>query len=338
MGGSAGGTGATSGGSGGGVVTAPSCRLFVVVPKVISQDVLRLVFSKYPGMERCDLKLDWGSGRSKGIAYVTFGSVPQARAAICELDGLLVTAQHRMRVMFAEAEVSRKQPPPPAPVAEAGLAESGAALPAGNKGARAGGDDGVEAVRGCFANMTMPRTTPSSSGQAEPGPRRTKVAVEARTAGGAGRRRPSGACLSDEVGGSRSAQSSGSRMRPGTPSGGGEAGEDTNSAGAVGVELDHSRLFSKLSRPLPDYALFHVFSKYGNVEFVRLQRDKRHAYVKFSTVDEASAAIDGLNGTNILGEKLKVAVADLRRDSRKRPRLGPAAAPGSARGCGAAEG
>ena len=95
------------------------------------------------------------------------------------------------------------------------------------------------------------------------------------------------------------------------------------------MELDRSRLFSKLSRPLPDYALFHVFSKYGNVEFVRLQRDKRHAYVKFSTVEEASAAMDGLNGTNILGEKLKVAVADLRRDSRKRPRLGPAAAPGN---------
>ena len=80
-------------------------------------------------------------------------------------------------------------------------------------------------------------------------------------------------------------------------------------------------MLKKLSRPLPDYAVFHVFSKYGNVESVSLQRDKRHAFVKLLL-----AAIAGLNGSEVLGEKLKVAVADLRRDSRKRPRLGPAAA------------
>ena len=107
---------------------------------------------------------------------------------------------------------------------------------------------------------------------------------------------------------------------------GGDGGDDVASSGSAGAAPDRSRLFSKLSRPLPDYAVFHVFSKYGNVESVSLQRDKRHAFVKFSLAEEAEAAIAGLNGAEVLGEKLKVAMADLRRDSRKRPRLGPAGA------------
>merc|ERR1719335_1807425 len=107
-GGEAGGGATTSGGPPAGAPASP--RLFVVLPKVVSQDALRQLFSKFAGMERCELKLDRASGRSKGFGYVTFASVPHAEAAIRELDGLLVTAQHRMRVMFAEAGG-----PPPAP-------------------------------------------------------------------------------------------------------------------------------------------------------------------------------------------------------------------------------
>ena len=35
-----------------------------------------------------------------------------------------------------------------------------------------------------------------------------------------------------------------------------------------------------LTRPLPDYALQHVFAQHGVVEYVRLQRDKRYGLVQ----------------------------------------------------------
>ena len=71
-GGEVGGVATPSGGLAGEPPASP--RLFVVLPKVVSQDALRQLFSKFPGMERCDLKLDRASGRSKGFAYVTFTS------------------------------------------------------------------------------------------------------------------------------------------------------------------------------------------------------------------------------------------------------------------------
>ena len=82
-GGEVGGVATPSGGLAGEPPASP--RLFVVLPKVVSQDALRQIFSKFPGMERCDLKLDRASGRSKGFAYVTFTSELQAEAAIREL-------------------------------------------------------------------------------------------------------------------------------------------------------------------------------------------------------------------------------------------------------------
>ena len=86
-------------------------------------------------MGRCDLKLDWASGRSKGFAYVTFTSELQAEAAIRELDGLLITAQHRMRVMFAEAggnEGARNPPAPGAPPSAPQAAPPGGPCVAGD--------------------------------------------------------------------------------------------------------------------------------------------------------------------------------------------------------------
>lgn len=362
-GGEVGGVATPSGGLAGEPPASP--RLFVVLPKVVSQDALRQIFSKFPGMERCDLKLDRASGRSKGFAYVTFTSELQAEAAIRELDGLLITAQHRMRVMFAEAGGNPPAPgaPPGAPPSAPQAAPPGGpcecsgdppplpgALPPEGGGERAAGD-AVEAVRDCFANMTMPFSSPGqAAGHAGPkGPpsktvERGRLAAGAGAAGaagieglGSGRLRPSPtSSLSGDGGGAGSTLSTASRMRPADRpsfSGSGEGGDDAASSGAAGAAPDRSRLFSKLSRPLPDYTIFHIFSKYGNVESVRLQRDKRHAFVKFSLPDEAQAAIAGLNGSEILGEKLKVAVADLRRDSRKRPRLGPAPT-GAAAGAG----
>lgn len=53
---------------------------------------------------------------------------------------------------------------------------------------------------------------------------------------------------------------------------------------------------------MPDYALQHVFSRYGGVDFVRLQSDARHGVVQFATAEAAAAALAGLTGTDICGQ------------------------------------
>ena len=81
------------------------------------------------------------------------------------------------------------------------------------------------------------------------------------------------------------------------------------------------------SRPQEEEESAGVFNKFGTIEYVRLLRDKRYGHVKFESAACARNALHELNGTEILGERLKVAVADPVKDSRKRPRLaeGPGA-------------
>lgn len=53
---------------------------------------------------------------------------------------------------------------------------------------------------------------------------------------------------------------------------------------------------------MPDYALEHVFSRFGAIDFVRLQSDARHGVVQFVTAEAAAAALAGLTGTDICGQ------------------------------------
>lgn len=73
---------------------------------------------------------------------------------------------------------------------------------------------------------------------------------------------------------------------------------------------DDCLVYTLLSRPLPDYALQHTFSQFGQVVYVRLQRDTRFAIVKFTNPNSARAALETLNGTNICGEALAVSLVD----------------------------
>lgn len=41
------------------------------------------------------------------------------------------------------------------------------------------------------------------------------------------------------------------------------------------VPADDCRVYACLTRPLPDYAIRHVFSKFGPIEYVQLQHDDR---------------------------------------------------------------
>ena len=86
---------------------------------------------------------------------------------------------------------------------------------------------------------------------------------------------------------------------------------------------DDCLVYTLLSRPLPDYALQHTFSQFGQVVYVRLQRDTRFGIVKFTSPTSARAALEALNGTNICGEALAVSLVDPLQSFRitKRPRV-----------------
>lgn len=82
-----------------------------------------------------------------------------------------------------------------------------------------------------------------------------------------------------------------------------------------------SRLFIVLSKPLPDYVLQDVFSRYGALEYVRLQKDKNYGYAKYTTATAAQYAIQYLNNTDIHGQKIKIQIANPPSASRKRQRV-----------------
>lgn len=57
------------------------------------------------------------------------------------------------------------------------------------------------------------------------------------------------------------------------------------------VPPDDTALYAFLTRPLPDYALEHVFNQHGNVEFVKVHQDARYAFIKLRDADSAHNAL-----------------------------------------------
>lgn len=90
------------------------------------------------------------------------------------------------------------------------------------------------------------------------------------------------------------------------------------------LSLENGRLYTHLTRPLPDYCLEHIFAKYGKVEYVRLMADKRFGIVKFLTPEPALQAMECLNGSEICGEVLTVLLTNPMQSLRnsKRARMG----------------
>jgi len=233
----------------------PRQRLFIVCHKTVNQDQLARLFSRYPGMEYCDLKKDKQSGESKGFAYINYSTPQAAMMAKDQMDGFEFPPGSVLKVMFAE--------------------------PLGVKGGGGGSapesSSAVTEIRDSFAQMmsyppsmsNMPMGYPPSSHVQPP----MSPSAEAK-------------------------QASSDRNYP-----------------------EGSRLFIVLTKPVPDYILQDVFSRFGALEYVHLQKDKNYGYAKYTTAASAQYAMQYLNNTDIQGQKIKIQIANPPSDSRKRQRI-----------------
>jgi len=88
-------------------------RLYVVVDRAITQEQLSNLFSRFPGMEYCDLKRDKDTGESKGFAFISYSSPQVAQMARDQLDGVEFPTGRVMKVVIAEPPGAR---PPEHPV------------------------------------------------------------------------------------------------------------------------------------------------------------------------------------------------------------------------------
>eukprot|EP01111_Echinosteliopsis_oligospora_P018644 TRINITY_DN867_c0_g1_i1.p1 TRINITY_DN867_c0_g1~~TRINITY_DN867_c0_g1_i1.p1 ORF type:complete len:506 (+),score=117.47 TRINITY_DN867_c0_g1_i1:143-1660(+) len=237
----------------------PRQRLFVVCHKSVTQDQLSRLFSRFPGMEYCDVKKNKQSGESKGFAYINYSTPQAAHMAKEQMDLYDFPAGSPLRVMFAE--------------------------PLGvNKNSTIPSEPSISAIRDSFAQMmTYPAIAYPPTGHpavgvsaAHPHPPPIAIAPE-----------PS------------STNKTNDRNYP-----------------------EGSRLFIVLSKALPDYMLQELFSRYGALEYVRLQKDKNYGYAKYTTASSAQLAMSHLNNQEIHGQKITITIAHPpNTDSRKRPRI-----------------
>lgn len=106
----------------------PNARLFIVVPRIVTEETLSQLFRCYSGMEYLDLKRDNITGKSKGFAFVGYSTLESAMAARANLDGVEFPfgSGYHIKVRYAESlDASRSR------VASSGKvrsASSGAAI------------------------------------------------------------------------------------------------------------------------------------------------------------------------------------------------------------------
>ena len=79
-------------------------RLQVMVNVTVSQDHLARLFDLIPGMELCDLKKNFQTGESKGIAFVVYNSVGSAVYAKEKLNGFEYPPGSKLIVRYAPDE------------------------------------------------------------------------------------------------------------------------------------------------------------------------------------------------------------------------------------------
>jgi len=215
-------------------------RLFVVCSKSIAQEQLARMFSRFPGMEYCDLKKNKNSGDSKGFAFVNYSTPQAAVVAKDQMDGYEFPAGSgsRLKVMFAEL-----------------------------LGVKSGSNTENANPMMPYSPLTYTPPAPAVTTISNNSPKNNDASTPSPD-----RHYPEG-----------------------------------------------SRLFIVLNKgPLPEYILQEVFSRYGSLEYVRLQKDKNYGYAKYTTAQAAQYALQQLNGQDIYGQRLKVTLANPPGDSRKR--------------------
>lgn len=275
-------------------------RLFVVIHKSATEEMVARIFRSFPGMEYCDLKRDRVTGQSKGFCYVYYASAEAAAAAMDHLNGAEFppSSGHRLKVMYADP-MGSKTPNSRSPGSAMHM-EQHPASEDGEEVLQASppvpGLDDVHTPRGLSHSM------PSDDSQLDALEHSVDVAAVQNSL----------AHMSMPRAAVRNAR------RPQANSPGCE-----NEWEAESAATDECLVYTVLTRPLPDYALQHTFSEFGHVMYVRLQRDARFGVVKFATADSARAALGGLNGTNICGQALAVSLVDPLQSSRitKRARV-----------------
>ncbi|CAL8466686.1 g6222 [Coccomyxa elongata] len=281
-------------------------RLYVVVSKGVSEDVLTRLFRAFPGLEYCDLKRDHTTGQSRGFCYVKYSSPEIATAVIENLDGIEYPQGSglRLKVMFAEplhSNASGKGTPPLAHSRTVSLrSDSNSSIlqrhrsltceevtSASNEKMASEHRMEVAAVQNSLAHMSMPHQHEFSFDA-------PKTNGKDLIANGM------------EGDGEESAESTPTLMLP-----------------FPVIVPDECTLFTVLTRPLPDYALQHVFAQHGLVEWVHLRSDERYGVVRFTGAEGARRALEALHNTTILGEALLVTTADPLATLRnsKRPRV-----------------
>ena len=90
-----------------------SNRLFVLVSPTITQEQLVRLFDLIPGMEFCDVKRNYGTGESRGFAYITYSSVQAAMYAKEKLNGFEYPLGSKLVVKYADDPPSQRYPPSP---------------------------------------------------------------------------------------------------------------------------------------------------------------------------------------------------------------------------------
>ncbi|KAK9916623.1 hypothetical protein WJX75_005036 [Coccomyxa subellipsoidea] len=281
-------------------------RLYVVVSKGVSEDILTRLFRAFPGLEYCDLKRDHTTGQSRGFCYVKYSSPEVATTVIENLDGIEYPQGSglRLKVMFAEplhAGTPGKGTPPLTLSRSVSVrSDSNSSILqhhrslTGEEVSSACNEKGmsehcveVAAVQNSLAHMSMPHhrdfafDVPKENG--------TPLTATAN----------------------------------GVEADAEQSAESTLALPMSVIMPDECTLFTVLTRPMPDYALQHVFSQHGAVDWVHLRSDGRYGIVRLADAEAARRALEALNNITICGEGLTVSKTDPLANARntKRPRV-----------------
>lgn len=287
-------------------------RLFVVVNKSVTVDSLARLFKRFPGMEYCDLKKELATGKSKGYAYVNYSTPRAAAAAVEQLHGSEFPPGQRIKVMFAEPLGSRtggRTGSHKAALEAEGSSDSRASA---HSRSRVVEDAGT--LRGNNAEVVSGKKKPSpelNRIQDSFSALRTSPDCEGASEGhidpAAVNKRHTGE-------GEKQAREGSVPLR----------GWGAMAQQAASSDSPQGQVYTFLEKPLPDYAIKHVFSSHGEIVSVTVHADDpRYGLIRYANMESAIQALQALDGTDLFGIPLSVMASDPLQASRtpKRARV-----------------